>query len=67
MVQGVTCAASGAIAGAVIVLGRRAIFDIPTILIFLVSGIVLLRTKLPEPALVVIAAVVGVVIKEFLA
>ena len=67
MVQGVTCAATGAIAGAVIVLGRRAIFDIPTILIFLVSGIVLLRTKLPEPALVVIAAVVGVVIKEFLA
>ena len=36
-VQGATAAATGAIAGAVVVLGLRSIFDVPTALIGLVS------------------------------
>src|SRR4051812_42637766 len=44
-VGGVTAAAVGAIAGAAIVLGRRAIYDVPTIAIFFVTLAVLLRFK----------------------
>jgi chromate transporter len=55
-VGGVTAAATGAIAGAVVVLARRAIIDIPTILIFVATlACVLWVKRIPEP--VVIAAV----------
>src|SRR5262249_52288413 len=51
-VSGVTAGATGAIAGAVVVLGRRAIFDVPTILIaFATLGLLHLR-KIPEPLIV---------------
>ena len=52
-VTGVTSAATGAIAGAAIVLGRRAIFDIPTVGIF--AGTLLVLTgvkKVPEPLVI---------------
>ena len=39
-VDGVTAAATGAIAGATYVLGRRAIIDIPTIVIFAITTLV---------------------------
>ncbi len=58
-VRGVTAAATGAIAGAVIVLARRSIYDLPTVLIFAVSLAVLFRWKLPEPILIACAAVAG--------
>jgi chromate transporter len=58
-VRGVTAAATGAIAGAVIVLARRSIYDIPTALIGIVSLAVLFRWKIPEPALIAVAAGVG--------
>jgi len=58
-VQGATAAATGAIAGAVVVLGTRSIFDVPTALIALVSLAVLWRFKVPEPILVTAAALVG--------
>jgi chromate transporter len=58
-VRGVTAAATGAIAGAVIVLARRSIYDLPTAAIGLVSLAVLFRWKVPEPALIAVAAVVG--------
>lgn len=61
-VQGATAAATGAIAGSVIVLGRRAIVDVPTTLIGLVSLILLWRLRLPEPLVVIIAGLVGLVI-----
>jgi chromate transporter len=55
-VNGVTAAATGAIAGAVYVLARRAIIDIPTIVIFAATLACLVWLKrVPEPA--VIAAV----------
>jgi len=61
-VDGATAAATGAITGAVVVLGQRAIFDLPTAAIGLVSLAVLLRFKLPEPAVVVAAGLVGLVL-----
>ncbi|MDO8462472.1 MAG: chromate transporter [Deltaproteobacteria bacterium] len=59
-VSGVTAAATGAIAGAVIVLGRRSLADIPTLAICLATFVILRTTKkIPEPILVLIAALVG--------
>ena len=62
-VDGVTAAAVGAITGAVIVLGRRSVFDVPTALITLAAVLVLWRAKkAPEPFIVLAAAVVGLVV-----
>jgi chromate transporter len=63
-VNGVTVAATGAIAGAVIVLGRKSILDIPTALIALVTLGLLwhFKKKLPEPIVVLAAALIGLVI-----
>jgi chromate transporter len=63
-VRGVTAAATGAIAGAVVVLARRSIYDLPTVLIALASLAVLLKWKIPEPAIIAVAAVAGVVLKR---
>jgi chromate transporter len=63
-VNGVTVGATGAIAGAVVVLGRKSLVDIPTVAIALVSLGLLwhFKKKLPEPVLVLVAAIVGLVI-----
>lgn len=56
VVDGVTAAAVGTIAGAVVVLGKRSITDIPTILILLVTIALLLKVKkFPEPAIVALS------------
>src|SRR5687768_8927092 len=60
--DGATAAASGAIAGAVVVLGQRAIIDLPTSGIALASLGILWRLKVPEPLLVVAAGAVGLVL-----
>ncbi|MEI6136987.1 MAG: chromate efflux transporter [Chloroflexota bacterium] len=61
-VAGTTAAASGAIAGAVIVLAQRAIFDVPTAAIALVGLAMLWRYRTQEPYLVVAAGVAGLVL-----
>jgi chromate transporter len=61
-VDGVTAAATGAIAGACIVLGRRAIYDIPTLLIALVALAIVWRFRIPEPVLIAMAAVSGLLL-----
>ena len=61
-VGGVTAAAAGAIAGACFVLGRRAIFDVPTALLALGAFGLLWRFKVPEPVLIAGAGAVGVLI-----
>jgi chromate transporter len=67
-VDGVTAAATGAIAGAAIVLGRRAIYDLPTIAIFAATFVILWRTKkIPEPIVILAAGVVGYAIASFAA
>jgi chromate transporter len=63
-VQGVTAAATGAIAGAVVVLARRSVYDISTALICAVSLAVLFRWKVPEPVLIVCAAVAGLALRH---
>jgi len=62
-VDGVTAAAIGAIAGAVVVLAQRSIVDPATASIAIVTGAVLWRfRKLPEPVIVALAALVGLAI-----
>jgi len=61
-VDGATAAATGAITGAVIVLGARAITDLPTALIALISFAVLWRYKIPEPVIVTISGLIGLVL-----
>jgi chromate transporter len=61
-VQGVTAAATGAIAGATIVLARRSVTDIPTILIAVTSLLLLFKWKIPEPLLIFAAAIAGLLL-----
>jgi chromate transporter len=61
-VDGATAAATGAITGAVLVLTTRAIIDLPTAAIALVSLVVLWRYKIPEPIIVSVAGLVGLVL-----
>ncbi len=62
-VKGVTAAATGAITGAVVILGRRTITDIPTVLLALVTLLLLWRwKKIPEPFIVLGAAIIGLVV-----
>jgi chromate transporter len=61
-VAGVTAAAIGAITGAVIVLAERSIVDLLTALMALVTaGLIWKVKRLPEPALVAVAALIGLV------
>jgi chromate transporter len=57
--DGATAAASGAIAGAVVVLGRRAIVDGPTLIVAVVSLMLMLRLRAPEPLVVAGAGLAG--------
>jgi chromate transporter len=62
-VAGVTAAAIGAITGAVIVLAERSIVDLITAVMALVTvGLIWKVKKVPEPVLVAIAAIIGVMI-----
>lgn len=62
-VDGVTAAAIGAITGAVIVIGQRSITDWVTAALALVTIAVLWRfKKIPEPLIVLIAALIGLVV-----
>jgi chromate transporter len=62
-VRGVTAAATGAIAGAVVVLARRSVHDVPTIVIAIVTFAVLFRWKVPEPLLIACAAIAGLLLR----
>ena len=61
-VDGATAAATGAITGAVIVLAVRAITDLPTAALALISLAILWRYKIPEPVIVSIAGLVGLLL-----
>ncbi|KRB31264.1 MULTISPECIES: chromate transporter [unclassified Acidovorax] len=67
-VDGVTAAAVGAIAGAVVVLGQRSIVDLPTAALFFATAAVLWRfKKLPEPVVVLAAALIGLAVYPLVA
>lgn len=62
-VTGITAGATGAIAGAVGVLARGSIVDLTTTIIAVVAlGLTLMRRRIPEPAIVFIAAIAGVLL-----
>jgi chromate transporter len=63
-VEGITAAVIGALVGSVIVIAKRNIIDIPTILIAIATIFALLYIKkIQEPYIILIAAVLGVIIK----
>jgi chromate transporter len=64
-VRGVTAAATGAIAGAVVVLARRSIYDLPTAGIAALSIAVLFRWKVPEPVVIACAAAAGLLLRHW--
>jgi chromate transporter len=61
-VKGATAAAAGAIAGAVVVLTKGAVVDLPTAAIAVVALVLLWRLKLPEPILVLLAGAAGLLL-----
>jgi chromate transporter len=65
LVEGVTAAATGAIAGSAILLGRKAIVDLPTALIALMTLVALLKAKrIPEPVLILAAGAAGLALSH---
>lgn len=65
-VNGVTAAAIGAIAGAVCVLGKRQLTDIVSIALAAITIVVLLRfKKIQEPFVILVAAMLGLLIKHY--
>ena len=67
-VDGVTAAAIGSIAGAVVVIGQRSISDWITAALAIATAAILWRfKKLPEPVIVVAAAIIGLVVHPLVA
>lgn len=66
-VDGITAAVVGALVGAVIVIATRSITDIPTALIAMatVFSLIYIR-KLQEPYIILVAAAIGILIKQLL-
>jgi chromate transporter len=65
IVTGITAGATGAIAGAVIVLARQSLMDITTALIAVGAfGLTWLRWRIPEPLIVVAAALIGLAVRS---
>ena len=63
-VAGITAAVVGALAGSVIVIAIRTVRDIPTAVIAVLTILVLLKFKrLREPLIILIAAIVGLILK----
>src|SRR5437867_4388494 len=61
-VDGVTAAAIGAITGAVIVLAERSIVDVVTGIVAVVTVLLIWKVKkLPEPVVVAVAAIIGLI------
>ncbi len=64
IVDGITAAAIGAIAGAVLVLGKRTLTDIPSIMIMITTVIILFKfKKIQEPLVIAVAAGVGILLR----
>jgi chromate transporter len=65
-VDGVTAAAIGAIAGAVVVLAKRQLTDLTSVVMAIAAVVVLLRfKKIQEPIGILAAAIAGLIIKNY--
>lgn len=66
-VDGITAAVVGALVGSVIVIATRSIIDIPSALIAVATVLALLYVKkLSEPYVILVAAMIGMVLKTFI-
>lgn len=66
-VEGITAAVVGALIGSVIIISRRTILDINTAGIALVTVLAILKFhKLKEPYIILVAALIGFILKTFL-
>jgi chromate transporter len=65
-VDGVTAAAIGAIAGAVLVLGSRSLVDLPTVLTAVATALIMMKFRVPEPLLILVSAITGLTLKTLL-
>jgi chromate transporter len=66
-VDGITAAVVGALVGAVLVIASRSIIDIPTLLIALISGLILLYfSKIKEPVIIAVGAIAGLILKNLM-
>jgi chromate transporter len=66
-VDGVTAAAIGAIAGAVCVLAKRQLTDWTTVALAVLTILVILKyKKIPEPFIIIAAAIAGLLVKVYL-
>jgi len=64
-VDGITAAVVGALVGSVIVISKRSIIDVPTLLIAFLSIFALIYIKkIQEPYIILIAAILGIIIKS---
>lgn len=65
-VNGITAVVVGALVGAVVIIASRAIVDIPTFIIATSAGLTLIYIKkIKEPQIILLAAVIGILIKNF--
>lgn len=63
LVAGITAGAVGAIAGAVVVLGRQSVRDVATAILALATGVVATRfRRVPEPVLILVAGLLGLLL-----
>ena len=66
-VDGITASVIGALVGAVIVIASRSIIDIPTALIAIsAAGLLIYVKKIQELHLIGMAAIIGLLIKNYL-
>lgn len=61
-VSGVTAAATGAIAGAVLIIARHSVHDLQTVAICAATGLAMWRWKIPEPVLVAASGLAGLLV-----
>lgn len=61
-IGGVTAATTGAILGSLVTLGRHSLTDIPSIAITGITVGLLFRFKIPEPLIVLAAAIIGLIL-----
>ncbi|HEX4338826.1 MAG TPA: chromate transporter [Polyangiaceae bacterium] len=63
-VSGVSAAATGAIAGAAFVLGKRALIDVPTWILCGATLLLISRVKkIPEPLVILVAGIIGLTLR----
>jgi chromate transporter len=66
-VDGVTATAIGAIAGAVVILGKKSLIDLPTVFIAIIAVYLLWKYKKnTEPYIIIGCAIIGIILKDYI-